>query len=255
MQYTLSTVSALVAALSLVSAAPMPQNNDNSNSNSDSEVNIVRELRGFDAASTIIAQLDATTVNDRDVKGASLRTQGPWCAGFSDEEATKPVPALNGDGIFDSENAVVYTEDVDDAVPVGSWWCAATRKEVEDFVANAVDGGNKDDEKDGDKDDNKDDDKDDNKDDDKGDNNNGDADETVRVQIELEAGTTFVQKELPANVGEVDASEVRQLADGVVSVEVRGDGECAFFDARGNNLDVSGSSDDLVEIATFVCEI
>lgn len=250
MQYTLSTVSALVAALSLASAAPMPGNNGNSNSNSGSQssgsetVTILRQLAGFDAASTLEAKLDATTLNNGNVKSASLRTTGPWCAGFSDAEATQPVPALNGDGIFDSENEAVYTEDVDDAVPVGSWWCAATRGEVEDFVANAIGGGNN---------------GGNNGDNNGGNNggNGGDADQTVRVQIELEAGTTFVQEELPANVGKVDASETRQLGGGVVSVEISGEGDCAFFDAQGNNLDVSGSgsSDDLIQIATFVCEI
>merc|ERR1711939_161079 len=107
MQYTLSTASALLAALSLTSAAPMPSTSTSTSSSSSgsssSSVTIVLQLEGFDAASTLRANLDATTVNNRDAKSAALQQAGPWCAGFTDAQATQPVPALNGEGSNDNQ--------------------------------------------------------------------------------------------------------------------------------------------------------
>merc|ERR1711939_1013662 len=216
MQYTLSTASALLAALSLTSAAPMPSTSTSTSSSSSgsssSSVTIVLQLEGFDAASTLRANLDATTVNNRDAKSAALQQAGPWCAGFTDAQATQPVPALNGDGIFDSANEAIYSQD--EAVTVGSFWCAQTRGEVEDFVARATNGQGSNDNQTNNG---------------NGNANTGNADATVRVQIELEAGTTFVQAELPANIG-----------------------NCQFFDAQGQTLNFGG--DELVQVASFECQ-
>jgi hypothetical protein len=234
MQYSLSTISAFAAALSLTSAAPVA-------SSTSQDVVIVRQLAGFDAASTINAKLDATTVNDRKVKSATVSSAGPWCAGFTDSQATQPAKALNGDGIFDSANEAIYTNDVNDAVEIGSWWCAATRPEVEAFVKKALASG---------------------------DaatpaappaepvNNGGNAAAvTVRVQIQQDAAaTTFTQEELPANVGVVAASTIRGLSPAAdITIVSSGSGDCNFIDANGLAIDFA-AVDGVVDIAAFVCE-
>lgn len=256
MQYTLSTVSAFVAALSLASAAPMPQ------AATSQDVIIVRQLAAFDSASTITAKLDATTVNNGKVKAAAVSSAGPWCAGFTDAQATKPATALNGDGIFDSENPAVYAGE-NDAIRIGSWWCAATRPEVETFVQKALGGGKK-----GGKNSgkttpapaepvNNGGNNNGNNNNNGGSNsgNNGAAAVTVRVQIQKDAAATeFTQEELPANVGLQAASTIRGLgrvAD-VTLVSSNG-GECDFIDANGQAINFA-QVDGLVTIAAFVCE-
>ena len=228
---TLSTASAVAAILSLANAAPMA-----ATQSTPTEIGIKVQLAGFDAASVLTAVLDQTTVaRIQQIKEAEVNEVGPWCAGFSDAAATSVVRAVNGDGIFDSANPAIYIQDQDQekTVTVASYWCAQTRKEVENFVARAGqketatyatstystpaasatppppvnNGGNNG-------------------------NNNGAA--TVRVQIETEAATTFFQEDLAANAGIVSASAVRQFADQVFSVNVVGSGDCQFFaDAAG----------------------
>lgn len=243
MQYTLSTVSAFVAALSLASAAPMPS------AGASQDVIIVRQLADFDSASTITAKLDATTVNDRSVKSAAVSSLGPWCAGFTDSKATQPAKALNGDGIFDAKNPAVYAPE-GSAVEIGSWWCGATRPEVENFVKNALAGGKK------------------------GSNDNnapapaepinngannggntGDAPVTVRVEIQVDtSATTFFQEELPANVGVQSASTTRNLGRvAKVTVVSSGSGACDFIDANGQAIDF-GTGSELIDVVAFVCE-
>merc|ERR1711939_947034 len=218
MQYTLSTASALLAALSLTSAAPMPSTSTSTSSSSSgsssSSVTVVLQLEGFDAASTLRANLDATTVNNRDAKSAALQQAGPWCAGFTDAQATQPVPALNGDGIFDSANEAIYSQD--EAVTVGSFWCAQTRGEVEDFVARATNGQGSNDNQTNNG---------------NGNANTGNADAT----------------------GPVHAGTVRNLANGAISIDVVGNGgNCQFFDAQGQTLNFGG--DELVQVASFECQ-
>jgi predicted naringenin-chalcone synthase len=103
MQFTLTTSSVLLALISLASATPR------TNYHQQATATIIRQLAGFDSASTIDVKLDATTNNDRNVKSARMSQPGPWCAGFTDEEAKQPARALNGDGIFDSRNEVIYS--------------------------------------------------------------------------------------------------------------------------------------------------
>ena len=250
MQYTLSTVSAFVAALSLASAAPMPS------AGASQDVIIVRQLAGFDEASTITAKLDATTINDRSVKSAAVSSLGPWCAGFTDSKATQPAKALNGDGIFNSQNPAVYAPE-GSSIEIGSWWCGATRPEVENFVKNALVGGSKD-----------------NKDTtapvqpinngaNNGGNvpapaepvNNGEAPVTVRVEVQTDtAGTTFFQEELPANVGVQSASTTRTLGRvAKVTVVGSGSGDCSFIDANGLAINF-GTGSELIDVVAFVCE-
>lgn len=240
MQYTLSTISAFVAALSLVSAAPMPS------AGASQEVIIVRQLADFDSASTITAKLDATTTNERRVKSAAVSSLGPWCAGFTDSKATKPAKALNGDGIFDAKNPAVYAPEGSD-VQIGSWWCGATRPEVENFVKKALAGGKK-----------------------GNDNipapaqpiNNGgatlptpvEAPVTVRVEVQTDTlGSSFFQEELPANVGIQSARTTRTLGRVAKVTVISSNGDCSFIDANDQAIDF-GTGSQLVDIVSFVCE-
>lgn len=214
MMSKISTISAFVTALSLTNAAPMPQS---SSSSSGGQIGIRVQLAGFDAASVISANLDQTTVASRSqITEAQVNQNGPWCAGFSDTGATRLARTVNGNDIFDSQNAAVYSDDNDQTVTVASYWCASTRREVENFVARAGNGngnGNNQEQPEPVNNNN-------------GGNNNG---ATVRVQIELEAGTTFVQEELTANGNLISASNTRNLRDQVVSIDINGQGNCQFF--------------------------
>ncbi|KPI37425.1 uncharacterized protein AB675_10351 [Cyphellophora attinorum] len=135
MMSKISSISAFVATLTLTIAAPTPQSTFLS---SGTTIGIKVQLAGFDTASVINAQLDQTTVVDRNtqIQQAEVNQAGPWCAGFSDTAASRVVRAVNGDGIFDQANPAVYGS----VVTVQSYWCANTRPEVEAFVARA--GGN-----------------------------------------------------------------------------------------------------------------
>jgi hypothetical protein len=87
------------------------------------------------------------------------------------------------------------------------------------------------------------------------DNGDGAAPAIVRVQIESEAGTTFSQEDLPANVGVQSAQGVRGIGRPVVSVQVvSSEGDCDFIDAQGQVIDFE-ASEGLVQIAVFVCEV
>merc|ERR1711939_394333 len=77
-----------------------------------------------------------------------------------------------------------------------------------------------------------------------------DAASTLRANLDA---TTFVQAELPANIGPVDAGTVRNLANGAISIDVVGNGgNCQFFDAQGQTLNFGG--DELVQVASFECQ-
>ena len=218
----ISTISAFAAALSLVNAAPTPQ----AAASAGRSITIKVQLAGFDAASTVRANLDQTTVStNAQIKEAEVSDFGPWCAGFSDTAATRFQPAVNGDGIFDSANPAIYSRNTN-TVTVGSYWCAATRQEVVNFVARAGGAGNANQAQQ-------------NQNFSNNNNNNNNANNnqggTVRVQIELERDTTFVQEELTANGQLVQASATRNFANGnqIVSLDVF-DGNCQFFsDAAG----------------------
>jgi hypothetical protein len=225
----------------------------NNNQGNADTATIIRQLNGFDTASTIEVQLDATTPNDRNVRSARMQQPGPWCAGFTDEEAKQPARALNGDGIFDSANEVVYTNDQNGAVGIGSWWCALTRGEVEAFVARArnngggnnnggqtpaapVNGGGNNGGNNG------------------GGNNNG-PERTVRVQLETERGTTFFQENLPANVGIQSAQNLPRFNRPIFDIRVIGEGACDFTDDSGRAINFAEIPREGVQVVGFVCEV
>lgn len=238
-------------------------------------IRIVLKLEGSEAFAQVDATLDktspvfATKIQEAEV---SSSFPGPWCAGFSDVNGRNFVPAINGDGIFNSVNKAVYSDRRDQVVKVSSYWCAATKPEVENFVRRAQNaagrggqanngqgnnrgnngglldldgfnngrgnqqnnGGNVQQNNGGNVQQNN-----------GGSFGNGNQNSAggnpaaiVRVEVELERGTTFVQENLAANQGLVQASSLARNIFGngeIVNAQVTGQGSCQFFsDARGN---------------------
>jgi hypothetical protein len=251
--FAATTAAALLATISLTSAAPTPQPTPLP---VGTKISIVQQLNRQDTANTVDGIIDKTSVigTNNMIVEAAVNGAGatPWCAGFSDEAATKVVKNINEkqDGIFNSVRTASYG---DVPVLVASYWCANTRPEVEAFVAKAAAAAPV---------------------------NNGQyayasatttyaaaaytttstatatpsasAGATVRVSIET-APDTFFQEELPANVG-LQSSAGTRLADGAISVEVvdATTGDCDFVDADGNAIDFSARK--LVAVPKFVCE-
>jgi hypothetical protein len=259
--FTAATAATLLATISLTSAAPTPQA---STLAVGTKISIVQQLNRQDTANQVDGIIDKTSVigTDNLIVEAAIVGSGatPWCAGFSDEAATKVVKNINfqGDGIFNAIRSASYG---DEPVVVASYWCANTRPEVEAFVANAAAANN-------------------------GQYNTYPAATTttyaaasstaayaaasstgtaavdsskwsstaatVRVEIET-APDEFRQEELPANVG-LQAVAGTLLENGAISVSVvdQTEGDCDFVDANQQAIDFSARK--LVQIAQFVCE-
>ena len=97
---------------------------------------VVQQLDRQDTANQVPAQILGTNANGQNnmIVEAAVLQSGPWCAGFSDQKAQNVVKSINfkQDGIFNSIRPASYGNT---PVLVGSYWCAATRLEVEQFVA------------------------------------------------------------------------------------------------------------------------
>jgi hypothetical protein len=121
----------------LASAAPTPQGTTAAPAFTKGQIiGITQQLNREDTANTVDGKILGTTVQrpGNAVVEAAVSLPGPWCAGFSDDKAQNVVKSMNNklDGIFNSERTASYGN-----VPVNiaSYWCAATRLEVEQFVA------------------------------------------------------------------------------------------------------------------------
>ncbi|KPI39364.1 uncharacterized protein AB675_5178 [Cyphellophora attinorum] len=124
---TTTTTTTASAATATATASLLPKG---------TKLTITQQLDRQDTANTVDGLILGTTpTNPGNVAvEAAVNEVGPWCAGFSDAKAQNVVKSINEkkDGIFNSVRPASYGNT---PVPIGSYWCANTRLEVEQFVA------------------------------------------------------------------------------------------------------------------------
>ena len=164
----------ILHAVSLAFAAPMTSD--------PTDVTIKISTGDGDSARTLLANIGTTTLatstNNKSVK-SSLSRANTWSGGFRDEAATDLWLNFDGtDGIFSTANDAHYSRTSDggtaskvkDAINVASYWCAdslaAVLKRVEKRSLPGAEPP---------------------------------AQESARLTLEIEAGTTFIQREIPIN--------------------------------------------------------